>query len=368
MRKSFIIMLIAACLLFMLAGCSQTDAGSSDQLKQYSADTFSFDTVITLKAYCTSQDEFDRYFNMAVEQFNHYYKLFDRYHTYANLNNLKTVNDNAGVGAVDVDAALIEVVRMASDYYVYTAGGFDCTIGRLIDIWADFRSQVSADAASAVLPAQTVLKNAYVADSWNYVTIDEAGNKLTITDSRIQLDLGAIAKGYASQKVADYLNAEGLNYGFISAGGNVVLLGLKPDGSSWNVGIANPQATSSSLDIITASQKESLVTSGSYQRTVTYNGENYHHVIDPKTLQPARLYTSVTVIGADSTLCDVLSTALFVLPLDEGQALLETYAAGYDAVWVQDSQQADTSRSGYWASGYWLIPTDHIRSALSSLS
>jgi len=357
MFKYLKICLAAALLAVGLAGCGVSKA----DYQAYTDYDYSFDTVIALKGYCASQQAFDSYFAEMSNLFSGYHKMFDRYNDYDGVSNIKTINDNAGIKAVTVDDAIIEVLQDARQYYQATGGQFDCTMGAVIDTWSDFRDAVANGGTKVSVPTYDQLSKLYVKDGWQYVTIDATAKTVYISDPRVKLDVGALAKGFATQKVAEKLRADGLTSGFISAGGNVVLLGPKPNGDTWSVGIANPASTASSLDIYLTSASISLVTSGTYQRFVTYNGKDYHHIIDPTTLMPGTLYTSVTIVGPDSTVCDILSTSLFLLSISAGRKLLETMGLqDVGVIWVQSKTQADKTQSGYWSGDYWIIATENV--------
>ena len=158
------------------------------------------------------------------------------------------------------------------------------------------------------------------------VIIDETASTVYLSDAEMSLDVGAIAKGWAVQQVAE--NApKGM---LISVGGNVCATGAKADGSAWVVGVQNPDGGEYLRKIsITGG---AVVTSGDYQRTVTIDGKAYHHIIDPETGMPSTYWRSVTVVCADSALADALSTALFVLPLEEGKALAKE--CGAKVLWL----------------------------------
>ena len=132
-------------------------------------------------------------------------------------------------------------------------------------------------------------------------------------------------------KVVDLLKEKGVTSALLNAGGNVCTIGTPPDSDSWNVGIQDPDDTTKIYDKISVSDK-SVVTSGNYQRYYTVNGKIYHHIIDPETLMPADLYKNVTVITGDSQIADMLSTALFILPYDDGKKLAQQYGA--DVLWI----------------------------------
>ena len=159
------------------------------------------------------------------------------------------------------------------------------------------------------------------------VIIDENASTVYISDPETRLDVGAVAKGWSAQRAAEHA-PEGL---LISVGGNICATGPKTEGGDpWVVGIQNPDGGDYLHTVCVTGG--SVVTSGDYQRTYLVDGEYYHHIIDPETLMPSRYWRSVTVVCADSGIADALSTALFLMPQEEGQALLTRYNA--EAMWV----------------------------------
>ena len=166
--------------------------------------------------------------------------------------------------------------------------------------------------------------------------LDEEAGTVFYADPEMSLDVGAIAKGYALEQVCKAAR-EGL---LISVGGNVRATGPKPDGGSWVVGIQNPTGEEGYLHTVEV-QDISVVTSGDYQRYYTVDGVSYHHIIDPATNYPGRLWRAVTVLCPDSGLADGLSTALFLLPQAEGQALLDKF--GCEALWVDSDNNLSYS-------------------------
>ena len=170
--------------------------------------------------------------------------------------------------------------------------------------------------------------------------IDDEANTVTVTDPVLRLDVGAIAKGWSVQRAAE--NApEGL---LISVGGNVCATGPKDaSGTPWVVGVQNPDGGENYLHTLYLT-RGSMVTSGDYQRAYLVDGEIYHHIIDPDTLYPGKLWRAVTVVCPDSGLADALSTALFLLPRDAGQALLDQ--CGSTAMWV------DAEGNMYYSDGF----------------
>ena len=170
------------------------------------------------------------------------------------------------------------------------------------------------------------------------IVIDADASTVFIQDAEMSLDVGAVAKGWATQRVAEKAPA-GL---LISVGGNVCATGPKQGEHPWVIGIQNPDGGDYLHTIYVTGG--CVVTSGDYQRTYTVDGEKYHHIIDPDTRMPAAYWRSVSIVCADSALADALSTALFLLPLEEGKALAAR--CGAEALWI-DKEGNEFMTSGF---------------------
>ena len=322
MKRLFVLLLA---LSLLLCGC-----GTQAEPKQYSATFLTvFDTVTTIVGRDVSEEAFTRKTQAVHDDLLRYHQLFDIYNECEGLNNLKTVNDHPGE-AVAVDKAIIDLLLDCKAYYELTGGRVNAALGSVLRLWHEAREDGLNDIANAYLPDGDALAEAARHTSWDSVVIDEMNNTVTITDPGLRLDVGAVAKGWSVQRAAE--NApEGL---LISVGGNVCATGPKDkSGTPWVVGVQDPDGGDNYLHTLYLT-KGSMVTSGDYQRAYLVDGEIYHHIIDPDTLYPGRLWRAVTVVCPDSGLADALSTALFLLPMEEGQKLLdqcESYAMWVDA-------------------------------------
>ncbi len=286
-----------------------------------------FDTVTQVTGMAQSQAAFNEEAARIHEQLLNYHRLFDIYNDYENVASLKTVNDNAGIAPVAVDAAIIALLLDCRDYYELTNGRVNVAMGSVLALWHEARSAGLDDPENAALPDAEALEEAANHCSWDTVIIDEAAGTVFLTDPQQRLDVGAIAKGWAVQQAADALPSGWL----ISLGGNVCATGSKDEaGTGWTVAVNDPDG-GDYLRTLTLT-KGSAVTSGDYQRYYTVDGVDYHHIIDPDTRMPGGYWRSVTILCDDSGLADALSTALFLLPREEGQALLEECDA--EAMWV----------------------------------
>lgn len=185
------------------------------------------------------------------------------------------------------------------------------------------------DPENAKLPSEDALKEAAKHCSIDTLIIDEEASTVYLEDPKQRLDVGAIAKGWATERICENAPSGML----VSVGGNVKATGPKPEKNGpWIVGIQSPdEKTGEYLHTVYVNQ-ESVVTSGDYQRYYTVDGEKYHHIIDPDTLYPAVRWRAVSIICENSGLADALSTALFLLPQEEGQKLLDRFDAC--AMWI----------------------------------
>lgn len=330
--RRFLASALAAALL--LSGCAARQAQSHQAVY---LDVF--DTVTTVTAVGMGEEDFQQAAEKIHETLLRYHQLFDIYNDYEGLNNLKTVNDNAGVAPVSVDADIIRLLLDCRDYYALTDQAVNVAMGSVLRLWHDARTAALEAPEEAVLPTDAVLRAAAEHCGWDTVQIDEKSSTVYLTDSGQSLDVGAIAKGWAAGKAAEQAPSGFL----ISVGGNVCATGPKDDDTPWVVGIADPDGGEGYLSTLYDRDK-AIVTSGDYQRYFELDGVRYHHIIDPETLHPAARFRSVTVVCDDSGLADALSTALFVLPLEEGKALARK--AGAEAMWL-DAQGNLRETSGF---------------------
>ena len=316
-------------LLLALLLCGCTAVPSAPEQKQYTATFLNlFDTVTTIVGRAESEEAFRAQAQEVHDKLLEYHQLFDIYEDYEGINNIKTINDSAGLAPVQVDGRIIALLKDCRAYAAATDGRVNAAMGSVLSLWHDARNDGLNDPANAYLPDSAALADAALHMDFAAVVIDEAASTVQITDPGLRLDVGAIAKGWAVQRVAED-SPSGM---LISVGGNVCATGPKDtEGTPWVIGIQDPDG-GDYLHTIYLSEG-SVVTSGDYQRAYSVDGELYHHIIDPDTLYPAQYWRAVTVVCPDSGDADALSTALFVLPQEEGQALLEAYGA--EAVWVQ---------------------------------
>ncbi len=322
------------CLLLLfsaLTGCKQPPAQQSDDVQSKLYFSY-FDTVSYVHSYAGDPaEQFDERSAGVSRILQEYHQLFDIYHEYSGINNLCTVNKQAGGDPVPVDPKLIEFMLQAKALYETTGGEMNIMMGAVLSIWHDYRTEAKDDPSAAKVPPMADLQEASSHTDISLLEIDEINHTLRITDPKASIDVGALGKGYATEQAAQYLEADNANGYVLNIGGNIRLVGAKPDGSGWLTGIRSPfgEGHPAILDL----SDTSCVTSGNYERYYTVGNQRYHHIIDGDTLMPANHFPSVSIITKDSSLADALSTALFCMPYAEGLQLANKLD-GVEALWI----------------------------------
>ena len=318
-------------LLVLLCGCTAAPAKSNDTgLNRYEATFLTlFDTVTTIVGYAETEEAFTDTAQAFHDELLEYHQLYDIYNEYEGINNIKTINDHGWEHPIKVDQRIIDLLLFSKELYTQTEGRVNIAMGSVLRLWHDARETGIADPSRAALPDQAALEQAAAHTDIDSIQIDVEESTVFLSDPEVKLDVGAIAKGYAVEQVCRN-TPSGL---LISVGGNVCPTGPKPEsGQPWVVGIQDPEDPEQYLHTIYV-EDVSVVTSGDYQRYFTVDGVPYHHIIDPDTNYPAGYWRSVTILCRDSGVADALSTALFTLPQEAGQALLDAFQA--EAMWVR---------------------------------
>ena len=327
---------IAVMLVFTLTSCSLF----VESYEKYSYEFFgTFDTIVKVSGYAKSEKEFDKYSAYAYQRFNELNKLYDNYNTYEGVNSIKTINDNAGIAPVEADPQIIDLLVFCMESYEEISQKTDISIGAVLEIWHNYREEGLNDPDNAAVPPPKELQAANLFTGMENIVIDKEKNTVYLNEGTA-LDLGAVAKGYATELVARELYDMGFKSFFISSGGNVKAVGAPEDDTktAWAIGLQNPfyfddpDNAESLIDVAYANDM-SVVTSGNYQRFYIADGVKYHHLIDPETLFPAEYFSAVTIFAEDSGLADFLSTAVFLTPYGQGRALIESMD-GLEAYWV----------------------------------
>lgn len=302
--------------------------------KRYSAEFLElFNTVGKIVGYAEYPEQFKESSDFIYERLTFYHQHYNAFKDFEGINNIKTINDNAGIRPIKVDPSVIELLEFCKEGHRLTDGKVNIAMGSVLKLWHDKRNEFMYDAEHATLPEAEELKEASEHTEIEDIIIDRDEQTVYLADPKMRLDVGAIAKGYAVQRVVDEARAKGIDRMILSIGGNVATIGTKPSGELWQVGVQNPEVKSK--EQITPSlmlRDYSLVSSGDYERFFIVDGISYSHIIDPQTLYPPRHFRQVSIICKDSALADLYSTALFIMSLEEGRTFIEKTDA--EAMWV----------------------------------
>lgn len=240
---------------------------------------------------------------------------------------INRINRAAGVEPVTVDPVSLAVIGEGLRYSRLSEGRFDITIGPLVNLW-----RIGYD--DARIPAPEEIARALPLINHREVILDADGGTVYLRRRGMEMDLGAIAKGFIADRIAETLRAGGIERGIINLGGNVLTLGAKPGNQPFRIGIQNPWELRGQSAGILELKNLSLVSSGDYERFFEEGGKRYHHILDSDTGYPAEnSLTQVTIISPRSVDGDGLSTSVFAMGLDKGYRLI-TSLEGIEAVFI----------------------------------
>lgn len=305
---------------FAVSGCSENDGGDSPKTttndEPYSQDIFAMDTYMTVSAY---GDKGQAAVEAAVKEINRLDALLSTGKEDSEVSQLNRTGK--GKLSKDTDALLKE----ALDLYESTGNAYDISIYPVMKLWGFTDGNYK-------VPSEKDLQKALSLVGADGVSYDPAKKTVSFTRDGMAIDFGGIAKGYTSGRVSEIFKEQGITSGLVNLGGNVQTVGLKPDGSEWNIGIQDPEDTNSMLGVVQTHDK-AVITSGGYERNFEEDGVTYHHIIDPKTGYPADSgLTSVTIVSDNGTLADGLSTSLFILGKDGAVQYWSSHKKDFDFI------------------------------------
>jgi thiamine biosynthesis lipoprotein len=285
---------------------------------KYDCEFFAMDTVMTINAYGSKSESAVKAAQNEISRLDSLLSVQSETSEIFKLNQSKEMT---------VSEDTLTLITRSKEIYTLTDGAFDISCEPLTREWGFYSGLENR------VPSQQAIENALKGVGAAHIKIKDS----TITlDENTSLDLGGIAKGYASQKAAEILKENGVNSALMSLGGNIRAVGSKPDGENWSVAITDPDDNSKSIGTLKISDK-AVVTSGGYQRYFEENGQIYHHIIDTKTGYPADSgLKSVTIVSSDDTLADALSTSLFVMGLEKSGEFYSENSSLFGAVFITD--------------------------------
>ena len=248
-------------------------------------------------------------------------------------NNIVSINEKAGIEPVIVDPLLYDMIKAGLALYDETDGYFNPAMGQVIDIWKDLilSEYINQEIPQSLFEETMALINAYEGDiNPDDIILNDVDKSVYISNPDLKLDLGAYAKGYATELVKEYLIESNVSHYLVSTGDSTIILGTHPDDGEidrpLSISISDPLELYDNLEVGRLYvRNKSVSTSGNHIQYVTYQGKRYHHIISPFELVPMDYYHSVTLLGDDAGILDALSTALFNMPLEDAKVLLDHF-------------------------------------------
>lgn len=294
--------------------------------KLYTSNLFYMDTYIEVRLYSNNKEKAESALKEVDKIYKTYHQLSDRYNAYDHLINVYNLNQhNYDTETLEVDSKLYKLLEFGLKQKTDSNDLLDINMGCVIDVWKNYRDNKNG------IPTEEELNNCTTNE------LKLLGNNKVLNNTP-DIDLGAVAKGYATEEVGRYLKSIGLTKFLINAGGNI-LVGDHYENSKYKVGVENPN--DGSVYKVLKVNNKAVVTSGGYERYYTYDNKKYHHIISPFTKYPTNYMKSVTVIADDSAVADALSTILFLMPIEDGKEFIKKYDA--QVIWYNNDNQIITT-------------------------
>lgn len=315
--------LLTAALLLVISGCEQSPPQS------VSATDFALGTTCSVKLYGS---KYQQYLEPALAIAT---EIEAQMSTHTEDSEIAEINRKAGRTAAAVTEETLRLIRRAKDFSALSGGIFDLTVGPLVELWdigSGEESVPSPEAISAAL-GKVDFHNVRLIES---AAAESEQAQVFLENEGMRIDLGAIAKGYAADRIVEYLKSEGVEYGIVNLGGNVYAFGEKHNSDKWKIGIQSPTDERGRYIGVIELIDKAVVTSGKYERYFIEDGVRYHHILSTEDGYPIENgLASVSIISADATEADALSTLVFGLGLEKGLEFTER-REGVEAILVTE--------------------------------
>ncbi|MCR5508655.1 MAG: FAD:protein FMN transferase [Lachnospiraceae bacterium] len=291
--------------ILLTGGCRTFTRSSGNTVRS----GFYFDTLVTVTIYDPSAADIAE---KCLEECAYYDKLFSPSDPQGDFGR---INSSKGEW-VNVSKDTVDLLEYAVECFNESNGMLDISIAHASALWTGARNEKS-------LPDEADIKAAVSLKGLNGLITDREGLRVRKTDPALMLDAGSLGKGYIADRLKEFLEDNGVRSAVISCGGNINTLGCRPDGSPFKIGVKKPFDASSGIAVSLNISGKSVVTSGIYERYFTYEGNIYHHILDPMTGYPAGTdLSSATVICSSSLAADALSTECILYGLNDALKLI----------------------------------------------
>lgn len=247
---------------------------------------------------------------------------------------ISRVNKNSGVGPVRVDPEVFALTERALQFSKITNGAFDISFAAMDRIW-------KFDGSMTEMPSPEAVRKSVEKVGYQHIILDKEKSTIFLERKGMKIGFGALGEGYAADRCRDMMLARGIKAGIVNGSGDMSTWGKQPDGSPWAIGITNPLRNDTVFAVVPLRQS-AVVTSGSYEKFVVFNGKRYAHIINPSTGYPATGVSSVTVFGPSAEVANGFSTSLMVLGKEAGLKLIKKYPQ-YTYILITDEGQIFSS-------------------------
>jgi len=248
-----------------------------------------------------------QFINLAINEIKRIEKLISSWDKNSQTSH---INTNAGIAPVVVDSELIELIDRSIQISKLTDGAFDISYASMDKIW-------KFDGSMKIMPSSQLIVASVAKVGYQNIIINKNESTVFLKLPGMKIGFGAIGKGYAADKAKELLIANGVTAGIINASGDMNTWGKQPDGNEWKVAITNPLNKNNVFAMLPVTDG-AVVTSGNYEKYITFNGKRYTHIIDPRTGYPSSGIISATVFAPKAELADALATSVFVMGVEVG--------------------------------------------------
>lgn len=286
------------------------------KIKEFTKEAFLMDTLVQITVYHADAAQGQAALQAALEEIARISALTNRFpQAGKEPGEVQRINANAGIAPVTVGPDIMEIIKRSLYYGELSHGSFDITVGPLMDLWGFGQEEQR-------VPSDREINQVLSLVDYRLVEVDPERMTVYLPKPGMSLDLGGVAKGYATDKAVQKLKEMGIKHALVNAGGNIYCIGTKPDGGLWRVGIRDPRSEAGMFGVISV-KDVSLVTSGDNERYFMEDGVRYSHLLDPATGKQARELMQTTVMAVSSTDADILNKPIFVLGPLQGRILAE---------------------------------------------
>lgn len=302
--------ILMSCLVMTtVTSCGHTQSASPPVISKRAQ--MHMGTLVTVTAVASDKQVGDRAVQVAFDEIKRLEQLLS---TWRPDSELSRVNAEAGHQPVQVSRETLELVVRSIEMAQLTNGGFNIAVGPAMEVWSFTERQH--------IPEKEQLERLKRLVDWTNILIDKEARTMYLPRKGMRVDVGGIGKGYAADRAVEEMKRVGATGGVVALSGDIKTFGVLPDLGGFPVGIRHPRQEGGIIAMIDLTD-EAISTAGDYERFFERDGVRYHHILDPRTLQPARTCQSVTVVAKEGTVADGLDTGIFVLGPERGMALVE---------------------------------------------